>query len=281
MKLRRFLVVSGLLFSVCSFPMHVLAKEKPAKVSYDPYTKTTSINGQPHSHNTFFDLDKWDYWLSASITNGIAKNPVLMFSTFTPEWYFFDRAADVDGNELPVIKGNRDVQSGSVTETFGIVLTPKYLADHRMIGFNFKIMGSRGARVVVVPSEVITTFEATYLLEVEKVGGFRNDLVATQSAITPTPQQIAQANMAGAETMAARGGFGISYAMIAQGMVLMAVAQGGRADQGKLKPGQLVTALNGKSVVGLKQSNVQEILKASTGATIFTVAGLGDLTVVP
>lgn len=281
MKFRRFLAVGSVFLSFSCLPTHALAKEKPAKVSYDPYTKTTSINGQAHSHNALLDLDKWDYWLSASITDGIAKNPVLMFSTFTPEWYFFDRAADVDGNELPVIRGGRDVQLGGVSETIGIVMTPKYLTDHRTTGFNLKIMGSRGARVVVVSPEVITTFEAAYLSEVEKVGGFRNDLVAAQTATAPTAQQVAQANMAGAETMAARGGFGISYAVIPQGIILMAVAPNSRADKGKLKPGQLVTALNGRNIAGLSQSEVQGLLTASAGVTTFTVAGLGDLTVAP
>lgn len=143
MNLGKFLAVTGLLLSALCMPMQVLAKEKPAKVSYDPYTKTTLISGQAHSHNALLDLDKWDYWLSASITDGIAKNPVLMFSTSTPEWYFFDRAADVDGNELPVIKGGHDVQLGGVAENFGIEMTPKYLADHRTTGFNLKVMGIR------------------------------------------------------------------------------------------------------------------------------------------
>lgn len=281
MKFLRLLTVTGLLLGIFCFSPQVKAKEKTAKVSYDPYTRTTLINGQTHTHNALLDLDKWSYWLSASITDGIAKNPVLLFWTTTPEWYFFDRAADVDGNELEVIKGNRDVQLGSVSESFGVALTPKYLADHRTTGLNLKIMGSRGARVVVVPPEVITTFEATYLSEVEKVGGFRNDLVAAQSAASPTAEDFAQSNMVGAQTMAARGGFGISFGMLPQGMILAAVAPGSRAERGKLKVGQLVTAINGKSVAGMQQADVLAILKGSNGLTTFTVAGLGDLQVAP
>jgi len=281
MKFRRFLAVSGLLLSAHCLPTQVLAKERPPKVSYDPYTKTIAINGQVHSHNALLDLDKWDYWLSASITDGVAKNPVLIFSTSTPKWYFFDRAADVDGNELPVIKGNRDVQLGSVSETFGIALTPKYLADHRATGFDFKIMGSQGARIVVIPPEVITAFEATYLEEVEKVGGFRNDKFAENAAIAPTTAQVVQSLSSVAEISAANGGFGVSFSVIPQGIILLAVAPGSRADHGNLKAGQIVTAVNGKSLVGMPHMDVVNFIRAITGPTTFSVAGLGDLVIAP
>ncbi|MFM7009525.1 MAG: PDZ domain-containing protein, partial [Betaproteobacteria bacterium] len=239
------------------------------------------INGRPHSHNALLDLDKWTYWLSAAIVQGIPRNPVLMFSTTTPDWYFFDRAADVQGNDLPVIKGGRSVQMGSVQETFGIQLTPKYLADHRTTGFNLKIIGDRGSRIVEVPAEVVAAFEETYLAEVEKAGGFREDLAAAQAIVTPTPQQMGQVAAAGAAEMAAKGGFGISFAMIPQGLVLLAVAPGSRAERAKLKSGQLVLVINGKSTAGMSQLEATDLLRASVGATTFTVAGIGDLIIAP
>ncbi len=269
------------LLGVCAVPTLAMAKEKPATVTYDPYTKTTTIAGRPHWHNALLDIDKWAYWLSAAISDGVPKNPVLMLSTSTPDWYFFDRAADVAGNEFPFIQGGRDVQLGSVEETFGIQLTPKYLAEHRATGFNFKIMGSRGARVVEVPAEVVSTFEDTYLAEVAKVGGFREDLAAAEAIIRPKPGQIGQAAAAGAANMAARGGFGISFVMLPQGLMVMAVAPGRRAARRKLRAGQVVTAINGHPTAGMTQMEASALLKSSVDETTFSVAGLGDLVVLP
>jgi PDZ domain len=281
MKLRRSLTALALLVSIAGSPTSVLAKEKPPSVKYDPYTKTTTINGRLHSHNALLDLDKWMYWLSAAIVQGIPKNPVLMFYTTTPDWYFFDRAADVQGNELSVIRGGNSVQLGGVQESFGIQMTPKYLADHRTTGFDFKIMGSGGSRVVQVPAEVVAVFEETYLKEVAKAGGFREDLAATQALVAPTPKQIDQVAAAGASEMAAKGGFGISFAMIPQGLILIAVAPDSRAEKAKLRPGQLVTAINGRSTISMTQVDATSLLKSVEGATIFSVAGLGDLIIAP
>lgn len=281
MKLGRSLTAFAFVLSAGGLPISAQAKEKPATVSYDPYTKTTTIEGRSHWHNALFDLDKWTYWLSAAIVDGIPRNPVLMFDTSTPGWYFFDRAADLAGNELPVIRGGHGIQVRSVQETFGIQLTPKYLADHRDTGFNFKIMGDGGSRVIVVPAEVVAVFEETYLAEVAKAGGFRDDLVAAQAIVAPTSQQMRQVAVAGAAEMAARGGFGISFAMVPQGLMLIAVAPGSRSERGKLKPGQLVTAINGRSTMGMTQLEATALLKGAVGATIFSVAGMGDLSITP
>ncbi len=265
-----------------SVPSASFAKEKTATVKYDPYQKTTVISGQIHSHNALFDEDKWDYWFSASIVNGVAKNPMLMFSSYTPEWYFFEHAADIDGIEFPVIKGNRDLEyTGGVHEVIGVEFTPKYLADHKATGMNIKIIGSRGAKVLVIPAEVINAFEGTYNAEVEKVGGFREDLVAAQSAIAPTPAQNAQAASSAAAYAAARGGYGITFVSIPQGIYLTAVAPNSRAERGQLKAGQLITAINTKSIAGMAQADVIALLKNTTSQTIFSIAGIGDVTVAP
>ncbi|MDQ4418945.1 PDZ domain-containing protein [Sphingobium sp. DEHP117] len=280
-RAKRTLLAFTLLATAGSLPAPVIAKEKPPSVSYDPYTRTTTISGQGHMHNAFFDLDKWSYWLSAAIVDGVPRNPVLMVSTDTPEWYFFDQAADSDGNRLPVIKGNQDIRIGGVHELFGIELTPAYLKQHRTTGFNFKMMGNKGARILIVPPEVIAAFEPVWLAEVEKAGGFREDLAATQRAIAPTPHQNAQAASAGARNAASQGGLGIAFASLPQGILITAVAPGSRAERGHLKPGQFVTAINGTGLAGMSQSEVQTLLKASTGITVFSVAGIGDLTVAP
>jgi C-terminal processing protease CtpA/Prc len=99
---------------------------------------------------------------------------------------------------------------------------------------------------------------------------------ATPNGLTPSPNATA-----GAATMAAKGGFGIYFSAIPQGLVLIAVAPGSRADHGKLKVGQLVTAINGRSIGGMSQSEILAVLKSSTGVTTFTVAGVGDLHVTP
>jgi hypothetical protein len=275
---------AGLGASLCLIsimPAPATANEEPATIRYDPYTRTTSIDGQSHRHNTLFDLDKWEYWLSAAIINGIPRNPILMFSTDTPGWYFFDRAADIDGNPLPVIQGNRQLQIGGVQEVIGIELTPQYLADHRTTGFNLKIMGRRGERIVVVPPDVVATFETSYLAEVERAGGFRNDLLATNSAVAPSPSQISQAASNGADAAAARGGFGISFVVVPQGAVLMAVSPGSRAERGQLKTGQLVTAINGATIAGMTQADILTMLRGSAEVTTFTIAGIGDVAVAP
>jgi PDZ domain len=276
------LLLSISLVAALSLPNTSFAKEKTATVSYDPYQKTKVISGQVHSHNALFDLDKWDYWLNASIVNGIAKNPMLLFSSYTPEWYFFERAADIDGIEFQVIKGNRDLEYiGGVHEVIGVELSPKYLADHRATGMNIKIIGSRGAKVLVIPAEVVSTFEVTYKNEVEKVGGFREDLVAAQSAIAPTLGQNVQAASSAADYAAAHGGYGISFVSIPQGIYLTAVAPNSRADRGHLKPGQLITGINNKSIAGMAQAEVIALLKDATGQITLSVAGIGDIVVAP
>jgi hypothetical protein len=281
MKTRQGILVASFALAAVGVPSSVMAKEKPPTVSYDPYKKTTSITGHSHDHNALLDLDKWDYWLGAVITQEGPKNPVLYFSTNTPEWYFFDHAADVDGNELRVIQGSRDVEIGGVHELIGVELTPKYLADHRATGFNLKIMGSKGERVLVVPAEVVSTFETTYLSEVQKAGGFRNGAATPTGAVSPTAGPTGITPSDGAEAAAAKGGFGISFAVLPQGFVLIAVAPGSRAERAKLIGGQIVTAVNGKSVAGMTQTDAIALLRGSTGATTFTVAGMGDIVIAP
>jgi hypothetical protein len=258
-----------------------MAKEKPPTVSYDPYKKITTIAGHSHLHNALLDLDKWEYWLEAVITQEGPKDPILFFSTNTDGWYFFDHAADIDGNDLPVIQGDRNVELGGVHELFGIRLTPKYLADHRTTGFNLKIMGSKGERVVVVPAEVVSTFETAYLLEVQKAGGFRGDLSPSEAVTAPMTGPTVGAPSEGAEAAAKKGGLGITFAVIPQGFALIVVAPGSRAERAKLTGGQIVTAVNGKSVAGMTQTDAIAVLKGSTGATTFTVVGRGDVVIAP
>ena len=145
--------------SLIALSAPLAAKEKPPTISFDPYRKTGTITGESHWHNALLDLDKSQWFFQLAIVDGVPHNPVLMYSTDTTEWFFFNHAADVDGHEFKVIEGPRDVYAGnSVHELVGIEMTAEYVRQHRLTGMNIKVMGQRGDKVLQIPAEAVSTF---------------------------------------------------------------------------------------------------------------------------
>ena len=112
-----------------------------------------------HSHTLrlayFTNFKKYSLWIHFSDKN----------------WKFFDSAYDIHGNKLELRGIDRDVNGGvkhgvifpvSISESFSIPMSKKYLKEHSESGIKIKLYGSRGTLEVNVPSFYIKAFlEAT------------------------------------------------------------------------------------------------------------------------
>ena len=57
---------------------------------------------------------------------------------------FYDRASDIDGNELPTTQHDKRIgNGGQVTEEVYITFPRDYLEQHRQSGLHFKLFGKR------------------------------------------------------------------------------------------------------------------------------------------
>lgn len=275
------------------------AKEKSPTISYDPYTKTETILGDDHSHMSILDEGFSGYQFSAAAVNGAMHDPVLLYYIDASDWYFIDRAADIDGNQLPVIQGGRDVDVGaSVHENFGVEMTPEYMRSHRSTGMNIKLMGSRGEKIIKVSPEAVSTFDDTYERELAKFGGVARTDVKGETAvaqpatadpkaleaygqqalnsINPQMMQTLQAKLA-AEYKA--GDIGILAPVSPAGLFILAVAPSSPAAVAGLKPGEFIESANGISFMGLPQNAASAILKGLPKTFSFKVTGVGDVVI--
>lgn len=272
--------VCGMVFAAMSGS--AAAAEKPPKITYDPYTKTELINGDGHLHNALFDLDKPTYWFAATIADGVPGNPILMYDMDSPDWFFFENAADIEGNQFRVVQGNRDVSLGSVEETVGVVMSPSYLQSHRTTGMNIKLIGSRGEKVVQISPETVAVFDDAYEREIAKFGG--TAAIASPAAQQVTPSSVLEglqgATAATAKTAVEHGGLGIAFLSTPAGLVLMAVAPGSIAATSGLKVGQVIESANGVDLRGMPQAATLAVIKAMPKQIAFKVTGVGVINVV-
>jgi len=273
------------------------AKEKSPTISYDPYTKTETIVGDDHSHMSILDEGFSGYQFSAAAVNGAMHNPVLMYFIDASDWYFINSAADIDGNQLAVIQGGRDVDvSASIHENFGVEMTPEYLRSHRSTGMNIKLMGSRGEKIIKVPPEAVSTFDDVYERELAKFGGVSRTGPKAEAAVTVPPtvdpkllQAFGQQAMSSVDpkmvqTLQAKlaaeykvGDIGILAPVSPAGLFIVAVAPSSPASVAGLKPGEFIESVNGISLIGLPQNAATAILKGLPKTFSFKVTGVGDV----
>jgi hypothetical protein len=274
-----------------------IAKEKPPTISYDPYTKTETIIGDDHSHMSILDEGFSGYQFSAAAVNGVMHHPILLYFIDGSDWYFIDRAADIDGNQLPVIQGGRDVDvNASIHENFGVEMTPEYLRSHRSTGMNIKLMGSRGEKVIKVSPEAVSTFDDVYERELAKFGGVSRAAPKAQAAVPVPPtvdskslkafgqQAMSSIDPQMVRTLQAKlvaeykaGDIGILAPVSPAGLFILAVAPSSPAAVAGLKPGEFIESANGISFMGLPQDAATAILKGLPKTFTFKVTGVGDV----
>lgn len=273
------------------------AKEKSPTISYDPYTKTETIIGDDHSHMSILDEGFSGYQFSAAAVNGAMHNPVLLYFIDASDWYFIDRAADIDGNRLPIIQGGRDVDvSASIHENFGVEMTPEYLRSHRSAGMNIKLIGSRGEKIIKVSPEAVSTFDDVYERELAKLGGVSPASPEAHAAVPVPPtvdpksrQAFGQQAMSSIDPQMVRtlqaklaveyqvGDIGILAPVSAAGLFVLAVAPSSPAAVAGLKPGEFIESANGISFMGLPQNAATAILNGLPKTFTFKVTGVGDV----
>ena len=237
------------------------------------------------------------YHFEAAAVDGSMHNPVLMYSIDASDWYFVDRAADIDGNQLRVIQGGRDVDAdASIHESFGVEMTPEYLRSHRSTGMNIKLIGSRGEKIIKVSPGAVSTFDDVYELELAKSGGVSRAGSKAQATVTvpsavdpklmqafgqqamssidPQTVQTLQAKLAAQYKL---GDVGILAPVSPGGLFIMAVVPSSPASVAGLKPGQFIEGVNGISLMGLPQNAATAILKGLPKNFSFKVTGVGDV----
>ena len=73
------------------------------------------------------------------------------------DWRFYDSAADVDGQPLPLLQVAREVVAEFYIEDVAVGLTDQYLKAH-LAGMSVKVWGRGGERIVNVPPFYVEGF---------------------------------------------------------------------------------------------------------------------------
>jgi S1-C subfamily serine protease len=101
---------------------------------------------------------------------------------------------------------------------------------------------------------------------------------AAQPAPSPTPLldiRVAPPPFSGAHTHDAN--FGLSFTGSMAGAIIESVAPGSKADGAGLKPGEMIAAVNGKSVKGLSARTITELIGANPVGVTLKIVGIGDV----
>ncbi|MFH1338919.1 MAG: hypothetical protein ABIH40_03665 [Candidatus Omnitrophota bacterium] len=128
-----------------------------SSIDTDSYKKTTWIQSP--------SLDGWIYsvWLRAQVENKKVISYQIYVLDRDDDWRFFHSAYDADGKKLDFRTVDSLVEStglytGYTREDYVIVLKREYLNNSVGKEINFKAVGKRGERVIVVPSFYIEGF---------------------------------------------------------------------------------------------------------------------------
>jgi membrane-associated protease RseP (regulator of RpoE activity) len=203
-RLFRFFVKLGVsasfvLLSGCANTSDPRAIAEATKVSYDPYTKSTSVFGDMVQETDFPNI--LSYRLRAGIQKD-AQSFVQLYVTYWSQsgWYFLSSANDIDGIALPVIQIDREVQTNAtVEETVAVSLSRSHLDSHKSSGLNIRLTGQRGSVIVKVPPAYIVGFLAKFDTVLPQTGNSANLESASKTTSTrtlgvnmvPVPPQLA------------------------------------------------------------------------------------------
>ena len=151
------MVVIVFLLTGCVSTRYITTDEVYTKTTstYYPYKKTTWINGPP-IRIPYTAAGYSDVFLRTLVADGKPQFHQLYIRFNGFEWVFFNRAYDINGNQLDFEEIDRMVEStGTVEEDFVITFERDYLESAAKTGINIKCIGKRGERVV--------TLEPTYV----------------------------------------------------------------------------------------------------------------------
>jgi membrane-associated protease RseP (regulator of RpoE activity) len=83
----------------------------------------------------------------------------------------------------------------------------------------------------------------------------------------------------GADGATAKGSFGFTFIPTVLGGLITAVASDSPAAMAGVKPGEIIEAMNGKSIKGMAPAAITALLGRSGGSITLSVAGVGDVKV--
>jgi len=124
-----------------------------SKIDTDSYKKTTWVESP--------SLEGWIHsvWLRAQVENKKVILYQIYVSDRDTDWRFFHSAYDAGGNKLDFRTVDSLVTStGSTREDYVIVVDRKYLNNSIGKGINFKAVGQRGEKIIIIPSVYIEGF---------------------------------------------------------------------------------------------------------------------------
>jgi len=149
----------GLILSGCATTSIKTANDVflQSTIDTDSYKKSTWVESPC--------LDNWMYrvWLRAQVENKNVISYQIYVLDRDSDWRFFNSAYDADGKKLDFRTVDSLVESygaysGYTREEYVIVVDRKYLNNSIGKEINFKAVGQRGERVIVVPSIYIEGF---------------------------------------------------------------------------------------------------------------------------
>ena len=216
---------------------------------YDQYSKTTGIATVKYSVpdvGSFFAPAFAFAHLAGNVSDKGQEAMWLRIYYHSGDWKFFDRAQDIDGNNLVVNVFDRRVEAAnSLVEEFAVQLTRVYVVKHANTGFDIRFLGKYGQLIVKFPADHVRPFLAT-LVDIEAAAREK-----IQQSLRE-PQTMPALSLVNGQ----RSKLGIQYVPVTraflkavqlddiEGVIVMAVEPGSAAQKAGLLPGDVIESIN-------------------------------------
>lgn len=166
------------------------ARDTAPVVSTDPETHIVTVTGPHHPYKPPLNLIRTDWWLHASITAGIAGDPMLMVGVDLPGWAELDSATGSSGAKLAVAvlaRGRSLDLHGEDAERVAITLPRALVAAGARSGLTVTVTGKQRSFQIVVPAKAILSFEASYASAIANAATASSGETPTPVDVGPTP----------------------------------------------------------------------------------------------
>ena len=134
--------------------------------THDAYKKATWVKSPTvrvyHPYQTPYSTGYSDLLLRTLVVEGRSEFHQLYVTFYGYDWIFFNRAYDINGNQLKFTKIDRVVASLGIQEDFVITLAEDYLESATKSGLNIKFVGKRGERVVTLGPHYVEGYLKKY-----------------------------------------------------------------------------------------------------------------------
>jgi hypothetical protein len=197
-KMRR-LILSGAVaaLALLSIPAHADTPDPAPTLSTNAVAHATIVSGPHHLNKVAFNLNVTDWWLTGSVTDGVAGDPQLIVDAHMVSWALLEKATDATGAPLkvtPLLREPSPLYPRKVLERVAITL-PRALADTaRRDGLTVTVSGTKlvagatRAFPIAVPAQAMAAFLDGYAAVASHPAPTADMAPATVPPLPPAPQ---------------------------------------------------------------------------------------------